>query len=280
VIKKKGNVLNCLRSLSSEQILSGGVFDKSLKIDRSSNSYFPRLYPLMPWGPTIDGKTNGLLDVPLNLIKKGQWAQVPLIIGTNQNEGDIFIPGLPWLVPGTYFPLDKNTSLLSLEHFFNSSIANEVLTLYNTYPTYEDLVSAVLRDFFFACPSRRILRAVYSNNQPGWLYHWIFQPNWIDTRILGDYHSSELEFVFHNPWPPLIHEFNKRDKNMSDTMGIYWTNFAKTLSPNAKNSLNPNWPNWDPNGMMNVRLDVPVIVEQDLLAQVCAFWDTVEEKPF
>jgi len=29
--------------------------------------------------------------------------------------------------------------------------------------------------------------------------------------------------------------------------------------------------------MMNIRLDVPPYVEEDLLATICAFWDTVSE---
>ena len=55
----------------------------------------------------------------------------------------------------------------------------------------------------------------------------------------GAYHSSEIEFVFedlaskHLPWRP-------QDHRLSEEISSYWTNFAKTGSPNG-NGL-PYWP--------------------------------------
>ncbi len=55
----------------------------------------------------------------------------------------------------------------------------------------------------------------------------------------GAYHSSEIEFVFENlrfknlPWRP-------QDRQLSDEMSSYWTNFAKKGSPNGSGL--PNWP--------------------------------------
>ena len=45
----------------------------------------------MPFGPVIDGTAEGLLDTPSALIEGGNFAaDVPLLIGTNGNEGTIF----------------------------------------------------------------------------------------------------------------------------------------------------------------------------------------------
>ena len=60
--------------------------------------YIPAIAPIMPWGPAIDGASVGLPDVPLNMIAKGTWNKVPVVFGTNKNEGTIFAPLLPLIV--------------------------------------------------------------------------------------------------------------------------------------------------------------------------------------
>ncbi len=39
--------------------------------------------------PVIDGSVAGLLDRPINLMRTGRFAHVPLIIGTNLNEASL-----------------------------------------------------------------------------------------------------------------------------------------------------------------------------------------------
>jgi len=79
----------CMRNLPTTQLLSGWS-------GMPSNAPFvPRLWPVMPWGPAIDGTPVGLLDLPLTLIKAGKFNRVPVIVGTNENEGNIFIPLIP-----------------------------------------------------------------------------------------------------------------------------------------------------------------------------------------
>jgi hypothetical protein len=53
----------------------------------SSSSFFPLLYPVMPWGPTIDKTKKGLMNAPYYSIQSGNYNKVPVILGTNENEG-------------------------------------------------------------------------------------------------------------------------------------------------------------------------------------------------
>lgn len=40
------------------------------------------------------------------LAQANKWADVPVIFGTNLDEGTIFVPALTLVVPGTPFPPD------------------------------------------------------------------------------------------------------------------------------------------------------------------------------
>ena len=42
--------------------------------------------------------------MPLTLLQQGRFKNVPIIFGTNKNEGSIFVPALVVVVPGMHFP--------------------------------------------------------------------------------------------------------------------------------------------------------------------------------
>eukprot|EP01127_Copromyxa_protea_P002917 TRINITY_DN12836_c0_g1_i1.p1 TRINITY_DN12836_c0_g1~~TRINITY_DN12836_c0_g1_i1.p1 ORF type:complete len:551 (-),score=77.87 TRINITY_DN12836_c0_g1_i1:96-1748(-) len=269
-------LVECLRQLPLAEVLHGGVALKSRKT--VGEPFYPLLYPVMPWGPAIDKSPYGLLDTPWNLIRAGNFNRVPVILGTNANEGNIFIPAFPEVVSGVSFPFTSSTVQLILEHFFNDTVAANVTQMYsNSADDWESVAALVVRDFFFACPARRVAEAL-STRVPTYLYHFTFaSPNWVDQWLLGDYHSSELEFVFNNPWPPLIHIFDADDKAMAATLGGYWTNFANTLVPHtgpAPNLLS--WPTYSTKTSI-MEMTVPPVVQNTYLDDICQYWDRVHD---
>ena len=90
----------------------------------------PALAPLMPWGPAIDGVV--LPDVPLRAIIAGAFNKVPVLLGTNRNEGSIFIPVFPLIVPDTEFPPRLADIPKIVEHAYNMYDAATVNNLTNT----------------------------------------------------------------------------------------------------------------------------------------------------
>lgn len=71
------DMLSCLRKVSYRDLFMTGK-------DWAASVIAPPLAPIMPWGPAIDGTAAGLFDRPINLIRKGQVARVPWIMGTNK----------------------------------------------------------------------------------------------------------------------------------------------------------------------------------------------------
>jgi carboxylesterase type B len=104
------SIVDCLRQLDTADLFGG-------------DDYGPcsLLSPLLPWTPVIDHAKNGLSGVPSDLISQGSFNRVPTVIGTTNNEGDIFIPALPLVVPGVFFPLDQTTFQMAVMHMWNNA---------------------------------------------------------------------------------------------------------------------------------------------------------------
>ena len=83
----------------------------------------PALAPIMPWGPVIDGVS--LLEYPQTSLVAGTFNKVPTIFGTNKNEGRIFVPAMPFVVPGTHFPPTPADTEASMHHFFEYYTTNQ-----------------------------------------------------------------------------------------------------------------------------------------------------------
>eukprot|EP00698_Gefionella_okellyi_P003847 TRINITY_DN1356_c0_g1_i2.p1 TRINITY_DN1356_c0_g1~~TRINITY_DN1356_c0_g1_i2.p1 ORF type:complete len:530 (+),score=81.31 TRINITY_DN1356_c0_g1_i2:28-1617(+) len=257
----------CLHGLSSAHVMTGILswFDGGWPLP--GPGYKPPIAPVMPFGLTIDGSVQGLKDLPLNLIKSGKYNKVPTIAGTNKNEGSIFVPMMP-LVIHVLLPLNNATLTKAMMHFFNNNatIVSEILTEYpaNLFTSSDHRAAMILRDYFFVCSSRRALRAMDAQGAPTWMYHFTYKGDWVEDPWLGDYHSAELEFVWDNPWPPIVHRFSDNDTAMAASFGQYWTNLAKFLDPSGDLQGQVAWPPFTPVNNEYMQMDVPTAVLDDV----------------
>lgn len=82
-------------------------------------SQLPALAPIMPWAAAIDGSPAGLTDLPLRVLQSGNFNKVPVVLGSNKNEGTIFMPLMSLIVKDVpLFPLPLSDSSLAsvIEH--------------------------------------------------------------------------------------------------------------------------------------------------------------------
>jgi len=222
----------------------------------------PLLDPLMPFGPVIDGSPEGLIELPLTTLQRGGFkTAVPLLIGTNKNEGNLFVVAPTEIVPTTLehrlpvaFPLTARGLNRTLLHFFPGDhvAVAKILSAYtgaggklspepdvapHFINKYTSIASAALRDYVFTCGSRRAAKAISQNGGRVFLYEFRHDiSHWLDGRLLGgNYHSSDLSFTFDNQFPALLHHFTKKDKEMAQFFGSRWSNLARSLrSPNPQ----------------------------------------------
>ena len=176
--------------------LLGAFLNRAFELppQRKQLNALPPLYPLMAWGPAIDGTKQGLLDLPLTLLRQGAFAKVPIIFGTNRDEGMIFAPELPQIVPGTHFPPTTDDIEKGVEHLLDmfktnltKVIAAEVVAMYPSSAFQDEWhrMSAILTDFMFACSVRRAARVIADFGVPIWLYHYEYAMDFIEYPLLG-----------------------------------------------------------------------------------------------
>lgn len=231
-----------------------------------------RLAPMNPWGAAIDGRV--LRDIPTRMIEAGHFHDVPVLAGTNQDEGVLFVLGVP-SITGYDLPLSRATLEIVAARFFGSlAVARKAIAMYDAEWSYEALLAQAITDWFFVCSTRRTLK----HFSRAWLYHDSFvAENWVDNWLLGTYHSAELEFVYRNPWPPVVHWFTQRDAEFSNFMSNYWLSFATSAAGEPNNwALTPAWPLFNMTAQVNMRFDWPAYVESFYRADICTnLWDKV-----
>eukprot|EP01006_Ploeotia_vitrea_P024684 TRINITY_DN57499_c0_g1_i1.p1 TRINITY_DN57499_c0_g1~~TRINITY_DN57499_c0_g1_i1.p1 ORF type:complete len:595 (+),score=279.30 TRINITY_DN57499_c0_g1_i1:3-1787(+) len=247
-----------------------------------ASTILPPIAPVMPWGPCIDNSTEGLTDQPFNLIRSGNFNKVPMIIGTNNNEGSIFMPLMTVVARGTHYPPNASDVHLVLSHFYNASTTAAILDHYPLSAFNDSQIARLDRmmtDMFFVCPSRRVSRVLDSFDVPVFLYRFRYPLDWPEYKMLGNYHTSELCFVWDNQWPILIHDFSARDRQMADTFNTFWGNFAHSHNPNGANATaaTDSWPAFTRSNEDNIILNVPTSVESAYEDSQCDFWDTTVE---
>jgi len=264
--------LSCLRSAPVEAILFA---------EASGSGFRPRFFPEFVWGPVIDNSPSGLTDYPTYLVQNGDWAKVPTVAGFNRDEGTIFLFSIPPVLPDVSLPLNE-LEVRSILNYFWPDYQKQILNLYpsSAFDKPDAQMAAILRDYVFACAERRVLSAISQASYPAYMYHLIYDSEFVETQIVGIYHAYELAFVFDNQLPPRIHEFSEQDQEFADDLGYYWANLAKSQNPNVgfygkTDRQFIEWPEYNVTSKVNILLDLPLSTETKLYASQCDLWDEV-----
>lgn len=183
--------------------------------------------------PVVDGYV--IVDDQYKLYEAGKYHDVPVLIGTNSDEGSMFARAA---TPEEY---EKSTR----ERF--GPFADKVLELYPGKAPDQTLrgMADIFRDTFFAWPTwawarlqsktgtSKVFLYYFDQKQPPSLLSAFFKFN-------GAPHGSEVAYVFRTLDRSFGTKLTDEDKKLSETMATYWTNFAKKGNPNGEGL--PPWP--------------------------------------
>lgn len=180
--------------------------------------------------PNVDRRT--IPETPWDAFHNGRFARVPLMAGTNRDEGTAFTLTAPITSVEAYrAAVDR----LVPGH------ADDVLTrLYPpaAYPNINGAYNAFLADAAFICPARDLARQFVANGVPVFLYHFTHETQIGALLRLGVFHSAELPFVFGNFTG--LFRYRDLDGPVVDLTQGYWTRFARAADPNGAGAIA--WP--------------------------------------
>lgn len=217
------------------------------------------------WDPTVDGAV--IPDEPQALLDAGDFADVPILLGSNKDEGRLFI---------MLGELDEMDSDRYAEVVADGPISPDqveaVLAQYpaTRYGTPADTLAHVMTQSLFSCPSRRAARAFHAGGSDVFLYHFVYEPDF-PLAGLGAFHASELPYVFgHGVFG--LSDPTESERPLAEAFMKQWTHFAATGNPNGV--LDTTWPKYDETDQHLV-MDVELATDSGLLSSECDFWDAL-----
>jgi para-nitrobenzyl esterase len=174
------------------------------------------------YGPTVDGHL--LKEPPLSALAAGRAARIPLIIGTNAEEGSVLGPDPR--TEGLFPKLSKDDQA-------------QLAKLYGPVVASNDSALARLefRDGYFAGEARWVATKVSATGVPAYLYRFEYVLGVLQSRRAGAYHASEIPFVFGRMPTQRVDE---NDQRVERAMHDCWTAFARTGKPTCADA--PGWP--------------------------------------
>ena len=161
----------------------------------------------------------------------GKQNDIPLIAGTNRNEGTMFM---------AFQPLTDRADFLEMLKGVYGDRAEEVAKLYPSKSAEELKVQQdrFLTDTWFLRGTRRMLLGMDEVSSPAFQYFFTRvnpeNPAW------GAHHAAELGYVFNTLQGET---YDETDDRLAALMIDYWVQFARTGDPNGGGR--PAWPQFD-----------------------------------
>ena len=192
----------------------------------------------MPWMFLLDSQV--VSREPYQVFSAGEQVDVPLLLGSNSDEGRPFLEGTT--VKASSFRSDLSNTILA-------NIPSSVLAHYPANSDEEAYASraALERDVRFGWDAWTWARLQSTTGKsPVYYYHFAHVPParpdspWLRW---GAGHWAELPYVFGHP-DQAPGPWTDEDRALSEAIMGYWTNFAKNGNPNGPGLVH--WPAFTP----------------------------------
>jgi carboxylesterase type B len=227
------NDVNCLLSKSSEEI-----FDASISIPSPDATIYGYAYQ-----PTVDGVE--IMTHPWIALANGDIADVPIMHGTNSDEGSMFIS---LKEDATY---EELIAYWKTSGFTDDEIPLlETLYLNQSYPSVPETsqywwaADRSVGDYIMSCPAKYTsmkLGELTQRKSSTYLYHFEHVRN--KAKYVS--HFSEVPFVFR--WEYIGYD-TVADQDTCDVMSTFWGNFVvdSKHNPSSGHVGLTDLPTWTP----------------------------------
>lgn len=224
-------------------------------------------------GPTLGVVVDGWVfpESPMKAFAQGREQHVGLLLGSNSQE-----------LQKPFFPMGGSLRDAIARQY--GAPAERALVMYGlngaTEPEPDPELGSVMAqwatDTQFRCGSVAELVWHTAHKNPG--YQFQFSRSSPGREEIGAFHGSEVAYVFGTlSGEPKWRALNETDRQISEQMQEYWTNFAKTGNPNGANL--PKWPKFDPTSRAYLDFtNTGPVAKEGLRRQVCNLYMNLLER--
>lgn len=165
----------------------------------------------------------------------GKQHKVQLLIGTNADEGSIFLLDLTIRTVKEY------------KQYLQKYYSPEAKKMFQLYPAnnpdeIQKAINNIITDGMFLYGSRQVAKAGLNSGSDVYMYRFTHLPVGFDPK-LGVFHGAEMEYVFGKAKNEK--EATPTDLHLSQVMMRAWVNFATSGNPNGPEV--PQWPKYEKN---------------------------------
>lgn len=197
----------------------------------------------------------------------GRQNDVPLLLGSNADEGTSLVPQAVNL---------KAAGFTGGPRMRYGKLADQFLALYPAASDEQAVKSfyAAYRDSVFGWEMRTWARMqTKTGHHPAYLYYFTRTAPGPLSQRYGAFHALEIAYVFGNfPWP---FPWEDVDHKLSESIIAYWTNFARNGDPNGE-SL-PQWPAYSASADQALDLGEKIAVRSEVNKTGLDFFDIYYE---
>jgi para-nitrobenzyl esterase len=260
-------MLTCLRSRTRDQILNALPIGMDQIVEGAR----------VQWGPVVDGWE--LPDQPRALFEGGAFAHVPLLLGTNRDEGWLFVERS---FTGEVTEAEYDRTLANEFGFAAPDVQSFYAAAFDAVadPALQrkQTLAQIVGDAEYTCEARRVARAVERTGTPVFLYSFDYPIE----AVAGDraIHGLEVNLLFGNGFgAPSNYALDDADRNLFRAMAGYWTRFASHGHPDAIDESSVHWPRFKhPSGQgrgagKHLVLDATIRDGMRLREAACDFWE-------
>ncbi|MFZ5443376.1 MAG: carboxylesterase/lipase family protein [Myxococcota bacterium] len=240
------DVTACLRAKTPEELIRAYPVPVNVGSRR----------PTVSWNPNVDGVV--LAANPLDALRAGSAADVPVLVGHNREETNLTMPLITT-------EAEYRAALVGM---VGATLADQVLQRYPvaTYGSPRKALVQVTTDVFFGCQARMTSRAAALGHPTTPVYRYLFShaPN----AVRGAFHGSELPYVFQRV-SALTATPTIADLAVEASMLSTWTRFAATGSPEGGGVT---WPRLSSSETM-LEFESTLATQSGWRTSECDFWD-------
>jgi para-nitrobenzyl esterase len=244
---KAEDVLAAARAKSAQEVLEAA--DCKTDVFDDGGLFF---------APVFDGWV--LPKNPLAAYSGGKQHDVPLIVGSTLNEGNIYLAD------------QKDLTVERYRSFLKSRFADHYVKAFEMFPAHKTNEVAPALDRLLtvaanAQPARFVAQSMAHKKSKAYLFQFTRLPGTPMARKLGVHHGVDLAYVFGNL--DKSGGYDDTDMLISHRMMDYWVNFAKTGNPNGQGLVD--WPAYKSNSDLNLEFANTIHINKHLFKKECDF---------